>query len=226
MTITIHKDVDQGSPTWHELRRGMLTASRIDDLITPAKLLPSKQRTPYLLELLAEEISGNVEAGYLNADMERGYDAEEAARAKYEETYEPIERVGFIVNDELGFPVGYSPDFACLSGKGGGEVKGPNGKIHLDNILNQPHLTKHRLQVQCGLWVTKWDFVDLITFHAGLPMFTIRVLPDPTVQAAIVAALIEANAERSTLRATYHAMMSSTDFRLVPTVRESLEVIA
>lgn len=36
MTLTIHNDIDQGTPEWHALRRGIVTASVVGKLITTA----------------------------------------------------------------------------------------------------------------------------------------------------------------------------------------------
>lgn len=225
MTITVHRDIDQGSPAWHEVRRGVFTASNLKNLITPSELKPSKSRRPYLLDLLSQRITKYVEPSFINDDMERGYDAEEKARTVYADAYdEPIERIGFITNDALGFLFGYSPDFGLVSGVGGGEVKGPRAKGHLETILANAVPVEHGLQLQGGLFASGWSFIDFISFHEGLPMFTLRVYPDPVMQEAIGNALVDSNKALALETAKYDAMMASPDFRLVPTVRDDMRI--
>ena len=130
MTITCHRDLIQGSDEWKAARCGLLTASEMKLIVTPppepdARIKkdgqPYKQREwnpvadndkcrAHLYELLAQRITGYVEPQYISDDMLRGQEEEVYARALYAEHYAPVEEVGFITNDELGFTLGFSPD--------------------------------------------------------------------------------------------------------------------
>ena len=51
-------DCEQGTDEWRQARAGVATASQFGRLVTPAKLLPSKQLYGYAIELAAERILG------------------------------------------------------------------------------------------------------------------------------------------------------------------------
>lgn len=220
MSIVVHKELTQGSEAWIKARCGILTASQMDLVITPGTLKTAnndKQRA-HLYELCAQRIAQHVEPTFMNDDMSRGHDAEIDALAIYEEEYEPIDRVGFVVNDDHGFQLGWSPD-ALVGPDGCAEVKGPRQKKHLQTLLAGVMPIEHGIQVQTGLLVGGRKWCDFISFCAGLPMFTVRVHADPKMQAAILEAATSFYAAMSNMRAMYDNRISSPDFRLIPTVR-------
>ncbi len=109
--ITYHPEVTQGSDEWLAMRRGILTASEMNRIITPTlKIAGNDKSRAHELEIAAQRISGYVEPHYVGDDMLRGMEDEFYARQLYADHYAPVTETGFITNDKLGFLVGYSPD--------------------------------------------------------------------------------------------------------------------
>ena len=195
MTITYHRDIIQGSDEWHQVRLGILTASEMKHVITAKTLKTADNETArqHVWELAAQRISRYVEPSYIGDDMLRGWEDEIKARAKYEEhTDQEVEEVGFITNDKWGFTIGYSPD-GCVAGtKGGIECKSRRQKYQVQTVVEWHRMktvpSDFLIQLQTGLLVAEWDWIDLVSYSGGLHMPIMRVYPDLKVQEAIVEA--------------------------------------
>ena len=72
--------------------------------------------------------------------------------------------------------------------------------------------------MQTGLLVSERKWLDFISYSGGLPMATIRVLPDPEVRAAILSAASDFEARLSDKLERYRALLAS-NARLIPTER-------
>jgi len=141
------------------------------------------------LSLAAERITQYVEPTYTNDDMWRGIEQEPIARDRYVEvTGRAVTEVGFMVRDFGGASLGYSPD-GLVGDDGLIEIKAPRQKGHMATILDGQIPARHMAQVQAGLLVSERAWCDFISWSAGMPMLTVRVLPDPRWQAAIIAAV-------------------------------------
>lgn len=218
MTITYHAALIQGSDEWYAARCGLLTASEMKFVLTPTLKTADNDKTrSHVYELLAQRITGYVEPRYISDDMLRGQGEEILARAKYAETYAPVEEVGFVTNDQWGFTIGYSPDGLVL-GDGLIECKSRCQKYQMQTITNMTVPDEFMLQVQTGLLVTGRKWLDFVSYCGGLPMVTIRVEPDPVMQAAIVLAATTFEARLAEKMARYGDVMVSKA-RLIPTER-------
>lgn len=197
MTLHEYKDLEQGSDSWLDARRGMITASTIGRLITPKTLKPAgnPESRALIAELAAERITGWSETVYVNADMERGVESEPLARDLYSEHYGiPVAETGFMVEDNLGgkgFRFGYSPD-GLVGDDGLIEAKAPRAKTHIQTILSGEVPLYNMAQVQAGLLVSGREWLDFLSYHGGLPMWRKRVTPDPRWFAAILQTVEEA----------------------------------
>lgn len=195
MTITYHRDIIQGSDEWHQVRLGILTASEMKHVITAKTLKTADNETArqHVWELAAQRISGYVEPSYIGDEMLRGWSDEIKARAKYEEhTGQQVEEVGFITNDKWGFTIGYSPDGCVVGTKGGIECKSRRQKYQVQTVVEWHRLktvpSDFLIQLQTGLLVAEWDWIDLVSYSGGLHMPIMRVYPDLKIQEAIVEA--------------------------------------
>jgi len=95
--MKIHKDIIQGTPEWHAIRKGKLTASHAQEIGNCGKGLDT-----YIMEVLAGEYSSGEVEFYKNKDMDRGTELEPSARAIYElENNVVIEQVGFVEHSDL-----------------------------------------------------------------------------------------------------------------------------
>ncbi len=188
-TLAIH-DVDQGTPEWHALRCGILTASEVKLIMTPTLKKASNDKSrAHVYELLAQRITGHVEPSYISDDMLRGHDDEERARKLYSEKYGPVKEVGFMTRCfPSGLIIGYSPD-GLVGEDGQIEIKSRRQKFQLETVLGCDSAPEeYVLQIQTGLLVTGRVFCDYVSYSGGLPMVVIRVSADLAMQRAILEA--------------------------------------
>lgn len=222
MTIKIHRDLIQGSDEWMACRIGLLTASEMKHAITPTLKIADNDKTrQHVYELLAQRINDYVEPTYVSDDMLRGHSDEILARADYDAHYGETQTCGFMTNDRWGFTIGYSPD-ALVGDDGLIECKSRRQKYQTETIvecgdgLSIP--VDYVIQVQTGLLVSERKWCDFVSRCGGMPQITIRVLPDPKIQDAIVAAATAFEAKIAEKMARYHQVLSSKA-RLIPTER-------
>lgn len=223
MTITYHNDLIQGSDEWHAARCGLLTASEMKLIITPTlKIADNAKSRAHLWELLAQRISGHVEPSYINDAMLRGHEDEIEARILYSRHYAPVTESGFVTNDEWGFTIGCSPD-GLVGDDGMIECKSRCQKYQVQTICeyyeNGAIPDEYSMQVQTALLVTEREWCDLISYSGGLPMVTMRVLPDPKIQEAIIEAVSRFETQIAASLADYEAAQTAK-LRLLPTERK------
>lgn len=186
--IRYHNDIEQGTTEWLALRCGILTASEMRLIMTPT-LSPASNdnERAHMFELLAQRITGHTEPKYVSDDMLRGHEDEIDARIRYAEHYLPVTECGFVTRDLGGYVVGYSPD-GLVGSDGLIECKSRRQKYQVETILSDEVPAEYMLQIQTGLLVTERDWLDFVSYSAGLPMFVKRVWPDAAIQDAIIAA--------------------------------------
>ena len=166
---------EQGSPEWFAARAGIPTASRFDTVLASGRGGgESKTRRAYMLTLIGELLTGEVQEGYTNPHMERGKAMEDDARAAYEfATGNTPELVGFVRNHIAGA----SPD-SLVGSDGLLEIKTKLPHLQLEVLLADEMPSDHVLQVQGQLWVTDREFCDFVSYWPKLPLFVKRVYRD------------------------------------------------
>jgi len=185
----IHEDLEQGTPEWLAARRGLMTASEMNLVLTPILKPSNNDKTrAHIYEIAAQRITEWTEPTYVGDAMLRGHADEITARDLYSDRIEPVEEKGFITRDFGGFTLGYSPDGCGVMSNFGIEVKSRIQKHHVKTIITDEVPVEYMLQIQTGLLITGWDYIDFISFSAGLPMWVVRVEPDPVYQDAIMTA--------------------------------------
>lgn len=147
----------QRSEEWFAKRLGKATASNFAKILAKGD---GKTRERYLLQVVAQRLTGKAEDGYTNADMERGVEQEPLGRMAYEaRTGNVVQEVGFIDHPTLA--AGCSPD--GLLGDGGLELKCVIPTVQIQTIKRGAIPPEHIAQVQGCLWVTGrqwWDFAS------------------------------------------------------------------
>jgi putative phage-type endonuclease len=197
MTLHTYPDIEQGSEEWLEIRRGIITASVIGQLITPGTIKPASndKSRALIAQLAAERITGQTDDVFVNDDMMRGTLHEPYARDRYaEHNNVTVQEVGFVIRDEWGIRLGASPD-GLVGEDGGIEIKCPRAKTHIQTILSGQVPAANMAQVQATLLVTGREWWDFISFRAGLPMFTKRVTLDLKWRDSIITAATAAEHE-------------------------------
>lgn len=205
MSLTILHDLEQGTDAWLEARRGILTASVVGRLLTPTGRPANNDTSRGVIHALAaERITGRVEPTSMTPDMWRGVESEPFARTHYAAHHasQTVTEVGFMIRDDWGFPIGYSPD-GLVGEDGAIEIKAPRGKTHLQTVLADEVPPYHMPQLQTGLLVSGRDWIDYVSFLAGEPLYIKRVTPDPAWQDAIVAAATQFEEAVNRITETY-----------------------
>lgn len=156
------------------------------------------------LTLAGERITGHVEPIHENSDMLRGTLDEPFARDKYAEHFAPVTELGFMVRDDWGFQIGYSPD-GLVGDDGLIEIKSRRQKKHLQTILADEVPLENMAQIQTGLLVSGRDWCDYVSFCSGMPLWTKRVLPSEKWFDAITDAALTFEANAAEMLATYAA---------------------
>jgi len=220
--MKIH-DVIQGTPEWHALRCGVITASAIEAMLSPTlKIADNATSRAYLADLLAQRITGHTAQQYVSADMMRGLEDEPIARALYSERYAPVTEVGFVTREVAdGVTIGCSPD-GLVGDDGGIEIKSRQPKIQIRTILECRVPSENMIQVQTNLLVTGRAWWDYVSYSAGLPLVVIRVTPDPDTHAAIIEAATMAEMRLRADRKGYEAACAACNWK--PTPRSEIEI--
>jgi predicted phage-related endonuclease len=225
VTITVHDDLIQGSDEWLAARCGLITASEVRLIMTPAgKVAANDKARAHLWELLAQRITRHVEPHYISEDMLRGQDDEIEARALYAQHFAPVEEVGFITREfrHAGetFTLGYSPD-GTVGDDGLIECKSRRQKFQVQTIAERAVPDEYLLQIHTGMLVTGRAWCDLVSYSGGLPMIPLRVHACPAMQSRILDAAAAFEARMSEAMAAYHTTLATT--RTVQTERRVIQ---
>lgn len=153
----------QRTDGWHTQRCGILTGSRIKDVLAVSKRdgKPLQARQDYLVEKVCEILTGKPASKFQNEAMRWGVEQEPLALDAYRWlTGRTVEQVGLCLHPEREY-IGASPDGLMLDR--GIEIKCPfNTGNHIAAILDGMP-PEHMAQIQCGMWVCdlpEWDFVS------------------------------------------------------------------
>ena len=174
-------DILQGTPEWHQLRLGKVTASRVADILAKTKTGVSASRQNYLIELALQRVTGQIEESYTNAAMAWGTENEPKARMAYEVFSDVlVEQVPFVDHPTIkGF--GASPD-GLVNANGLCEIKCPNSATHWSYIKSGEPPNKYFIQMQVQLACTQREWNDFISYDPRMPerskLFVKRVFRD------------------------------------------------
>lgn len=205
MTLTEYPVMEQRSEQWFEQRRGIVTASAIGTLLTPTLRPAANDKSRALvMALVAERITDYSEPSYVSFDMQRGIDDEPRAREVYTEHFAPVREVGFMLREEKGWRLGYSPDGLVDEddeGPGLIEVKSRRQGKQVETVLSESGVPAENMaQLQAGLLVSGRRWIDYLSFSGGMHLWRKRIYPMPEWQDALIEAArnFEAQAEAMT----------------------------
>ena len=204
------QDIIQGTPEWHALRVGKVTASRVADVAAKTKTGWGASRANYLSELIAERLTGEAAASFTNAAMQWGTDKEPEARAYYEfRSDAEVALVAFVDHPTIGM-TGASPD-GLVGDDGLIELKCPNTATHIETLLGDEIPAKYVTQMQWQMACTGRKWCDFASYDPRLPesmrLFVKRVNRDDTriaeLEKLVEAFLAELDGKVSALRSLY-----------------------
>jgi putative phage-type endonuclease len=208
--------IAQGSPEWHEIRRGKVTASRVADLIAKTKSGPATSRANYMAELLCERMTGQTQPFFSNAAMQWGTDKEPEARAAYcFHRDAEVTEIAFVDHPTIAM-AGASPD-GLIGDNGLLEIKCPNTATHLDTLASGKPAGKYVTQMQWQMACTGRQWCDFASYDPRLPehlrLFVTRVPRDgeliTAMEAEVTAFLAELYARIEDLNTRYGAQMKA-----------------
>jgi len=158
-------EFEQGTQEWLDCRLGVITASRVHDVIKKGRSKGgySAQRETYMMQLVAEVCTG--EAPKISGKpLEWGNENEPHACDAYEaRNFEFVEHTGLIYKDDSK-RCGASPD-GLIGDDGGIEIKCPyTTPVHLDTIINGTIKPEYVTQMQFVMWVTGRDWIDFCSY--------------------------------------------------------------
>jgi hypothetical protein len=165
--------VDQGTMEWRQERLGRITASMCKHTIAKTKTGWSSSRKDYMMQLLAERLSGTPEDFYVTKSMQWGMDQERYGRLRYQDLqgYD-VEEVGFIQHPWLK-NCGASPDGVVssryLPSVGLVEIKCPNTSTHVENMARDGHDQQYEAQMTLQMLCTKASWCDMVSYDPRLP---------------------------------------------------------
>ena len=165
--MKIIETCEQGSIAWLSLRLGKITASRVKDVLTKGRgTSQGKTAESYMMELIAEILTGSSKPFFENDAMRWGTETEPQARAMYavNNDFVDVKEVAFVEHNEQ---VGISPD-GLIGDDGLLEVKCPNTTTQLKRALSDDYSADYKAQIQMQLWVTEREWCDFLSFDPRL----------------------------------------------------------
>jgi putative phage-type endonuclease len=161
-------EIIQGTPEWHQLRLGRVTASRVADVIAKTKTGYAATRANYAAQLITERLTGMPTKGFTNDAMQWGTETEPQARSAYEfNRAETVVEVAFVPHPTIG-DSGASPD-GLVGDDGLVEIKCPNTATHIETLVGATVPGKYVTQMQWQLACTGRQWVDFVSYDPRMP---------------------------------------------------------
>lgn len=210
--MKIYKEIEQGTPEWLELRKGIITSTVVKAFITPTfKIAENDKTRKAIWKLASERITGYLEENINCYNFDRGHFEEPLAR----DLYGGAEEVGFITNEIGGVTVGFSPD-GLVGNDGLIEIKSAKQSIQVERIVSGLVPVEHLPQIHFGMLVSGREWCDFISYSNGMPMQVIRVHKDLKIQAILTEAI--RLAEMQILEVIEKFAEKSKGFKIAPRV--------
>ena len=164
----IYREVEQGSDSWLELRKGKVTASRVADVLAKTKTGVSASRANYMIELALQRVTGVIEPSFMNDAMQHGKDNEQTARTAFEVAHNVfVDQVAFVDHPTIK-DFGCSPD-GLINADGIVEIKNPNSSTHWATIKANEIPNKYYIQMMAQLSCTGREWNDYVSFDSRFP---------------------------------------------------------
>ena len=172
-TPQVYTEIVQGTPQWHELRLGKVTASRFKSMMTNGRGKDTMGQTAYsyMYDLIVERLTGQQQDKVDAKSLQWGRDHEPEARAMYCVLHGVrVQQVAFVLHPAIG-GVGGSPD-GLIDGEpsGGVEIKCPmNSRIHIGYLEFGGVPKDYYWQVQGLMWLTGRSWWDFVSYDQRMP---------------------------------------------------------
>lgn len=177
-------EVEQQSPEWFEMRKGLVTGSMVRQAIAKMKKQPKEGptaymqcREDYMVDIVTTRITGKMSSRYVSKAMEEGIEREPDALMAYEDLLgEMALPGGFVYHPTIKW-YGTSPD-GLVGEHVVLEAKCPTQATHLRYVIEYrdakakglPYAPEEYLpQIKAHLACTGRDVCHFISFHPDFP---------------------------------------------------------
>lgn len=200
--------MDQGTEQWLKARAGLVTASRISDVMAKGT---GATRATYRGQIVAERLTGNPAQSFTNAAMDWGTETEPLARSAYELLHGVmVDQVGIIHHPEIIYS-GASPD-GLVGDDGLVEIKCPNTQTHIEYAVAGKAPAKYQNQILWQMECTGRNWCDFVSFDPRMPqdmrLFVVRYERDQArideIKAEVIKFLLEVDEVISKLNTVFH----------------------
>lgn len=159
----------QGSQEWKQARCGLVTASRIPDVMAKIKTGEAASRRDYKAQIVAEILTGQPQDDtFQNAAMTWGTETEPLARAAYEiATGRMVDTVGLVMHPDI-LRGAASPD-GLVGLDGLLEIKCPKTATHLLYLTERQIPKDYQLQMLWQMACTERAWCDFVSFDPRMP---------------------------------------------------------
>jgi len=163
----IYREVEQGSDSWLEIRRGKATASRVADILAKTKTGVSASRGNYMIELALQRVTKVIEPSFMNDAMQWGKDNEQTARTAFEVAHNVfVDQVAFVDHPTI-------KDFGCspdgVIGDSLLELKCPYQSAVHWSYFKDGCPSKYYTQIQAQMSCTGAKSVWFVSYDPRMP---------------------------------------------------------
>jgi len=165
-----NKELIQGSDEWFKARLGVITASRLGDVMRKTKWGESTYKERLRLELAIERITGKSASNVvMNKAMHDGIEREPDARTLFEAaTGKEVALCGSF--DHPTIPnTSASPDGLIRGENATLEIKCPTHTTHAKNLMSDAMPKNYIYQVQHQIQCTESDYAYFASYHPDFP---------------------------------------------------------
>lgn len=165
--MKIVDDIEQGSEQWKLDRLGKVTASPVKNVMSNGRgNAPSKMAETYMMELIAEILTGQSKPFFENDAMKWGTETEPQARDTYsvKNNFAIVREVAYVEHNKH---ILISPD-GLIGDDGLLEIKCPNTTTQIKRALSDDYAADYKAQIQMQLWVTERKWCDFVSFDPRL----------------------------------------------------------
>lgn len=165
--MNIVDNIIQGSDEWKLARLGKVTASPVKNVLSKGRgAAPSKMAETYMMELIAEILTGESKPFFENDAMRWGTETEPQAREMYsvKNDFIAVREVAYVEHNEH---ILISPD-GLVGEEGLLEIKCPNTTTQIKRALSDDYSEDYTAQIQMQLWVTERKWCDFVSFDPRL----------------------------------------------------------
>jgi len=165
-----NEELIQGSDAWFKARLGVITASRLGDVMRKTKWGESTYKAKLRLELAIERITGkSASSVVMNQAMRDGIDREPDARTLFEAvTGKEVALCGSFDHPTI-VNTSASPDGLLRGENAVLEIKSPTHSTHAKNLMSDTMPKNYIYQVQWQIACTESDYAYFASYHPDYP---------------------------------------------------------